>query len=68
MLFVQGYAYVPEGNEEALKKAVYSRGPVAVSLDASHRSFRFYSHGQACSITLLLTCLEIAVRRNLWLA
>lgn len=41
----KGYAFVPEGDEEALKEAVYSRGPVAVSLDASHRSFRFYSHG-----------------------
>ncbi len=43
---MQGYAFVPEGDEEALKEAVYSRGPVAVSLDASHRSFRFYSHGR----------------------
>lgn len=45
-MFLQGYAFVPEGDEEALKEAVYSRGPMAVSLDASHRSFRFYSHGK----------------------
>ena len=64
MLLVQGYAFVPEGDEEALKEAVYSRGPVAVSLDASHRSFRFYSHGRACSTILLLIYLEIAVRRT----
>ncbi len=64
MLLVQGYAFVPEGDEEALKEAVYSRGPVAVSLDASHRSFRFYSHGRACSITLVLTCLDMSVRRT----
>ena len=43
---MQGYAFVPEGDEEALKEAVYSRGPLAVSLDASHRSLRFYSHGE----------------------
>ena len=43
---LQGYAFVPEGDEEGLKEAVYSRGPLAVSLDAGHRSFRFYSHGK----------------------
>ena len=41
----QGYAFVPEGDEAALREAVYSRGPVAVSIDAAHKSFRFYSHG-----------------------
>lgn len=43
---MQGYAIVPDANEEALKEAVYSRGPVAVSIDAAHPSFRFYSHGK----------------------
>lgn len=47
---LQGYAFVPEGDEEALKEAVYSRGPLAVSLDAGHPSFRFYSHGKRHSI------------------
>ncbi|KAL3135552.1 hypothetical protein ABBQ38_006030 [Trebouxia sp. C0009 RCD-2024] len=41
----KGYAFVPQGDDEALKEAVYSRGPLAVSLDAGHPSFRFYSHG-----------------------
>ena len=41
---------MPEGDEEALKEAVYSRGPLAVSLDAGHPSFRFYSHGKHHSI------------------
>jgi len=55
---VQGYAFVPEGDEEALKEAVYSRGPIAVSLDASHRSFRFYSHGRHAHL-LVPTSLQI---------
>ena len=46
---LQGYAFVPEGDEEALMETVFSRGPLAVSLDAGHPSFRFYSHGEFCS-------------------
>ena len=33
------------GDAEALKLALFKNGPVAVSIDASHRSFVFYSHG-----------------------
>lgn len=51
-LHVQGYAIVPEGDEEALKEAVYSKGPVAVSIDAAHPGFRFYSHGKYSLILL----------------
>lgn len=36
---------IPEGNEKAVMEAVYSRGPLAISLDASHDSFRFYASG-----------------------
>lgn len=42
---MQGFVYVPEYNDEALMEAIYSRGPVAVSLDASQPGFRFYSEG-----------------------
>ena len=42
---------MPEGDEEALKEAVSSRGPLAVSLDAGHPSFRFYSHGESIAST-----------------
>ena len=42
----QGYSYVPPGDDEALMEAVYSRGPIAVSLDASQPGFRFYSEGK----------------------
>ncbi|KAK9824976.1 hypothetical protein WJX81_002463 [Elliptochloris bilobata] len=40
-----GYAMIPEGDEKAVMEALYSRGPLAVSLDASHDSFRFYASG-----------------------
>lgn len=43
----QGYAYVPPKDDEALMEAVYSRGTIAVSLDASQPSFRFYASGGA---------------------
>ena len=49
-MLLQGYGFVPEGDEKALMEAVYSRGPMAVSLDAGHPSFRFYSHGEKHNI------------------
>ena len=45
MLAVQGYVMVPKYDDAALMEALYSRGPIAISLDASQPSFRFYSHG-----------------------
>ena len=36
---------LPEGDENALKKAVYQYGPIAVGVDASLRTFEFYSGG-----------------------
>ncbi|XP_075765253.1 digestive cysteine proteinase 2-like [Pelodiscus sinensis] len=42
---VQGYVNVTSGNVTALKAAIYKNGPVAISIDASHRSFSFYSSG-----------------------
>ena len=43
---LQGYAYVPPEDDEALMEAVYSRGTIAISLDASQPSFRFYASGE----------------------
>lgn len=42
---VKSYTNVTSGSADALKLALYKNGPVAVSIDASHKSFVFYSHG-----------------------
>lgn len=33
------------GDADALKVALFKQGPVAVSIDAGHRSFVFYNNG-----------------------
>ena len=42
---IKSYTNVTSGDAEALKLALFKNGPVAVSIDASHRSFVFYSNG-----------------------
>ncbi|XP_050788033.1 digestive cysteine proteinase 2-like [Gopherus flavomarginatus] len=42
---MKGYVNVTSGNITALKAAIYKNGPVAISIDASPRSFSFYSNG-----------------------
>ncbi|KAB5530907.1 hypothetical protein PHYPO_G00134760 [Pangasianodon hypophthalmus] len=42
---VKSYTNVTSGDLEALKAALYKYGPTAVSIDAAHRSFSFYSNG-----------------------
>ena len=48
---------VPSGDESSLKNSVASEGPISVAIDASHRSFQFYSTGvyyePLCSSTRL---------------
>ena len=42
---------VPAHDDEALMEAVYSRGPLAVTIDAAQPGFRFYSGGtRLCSL------------------
>jgi cathepsin L len=40
-----GYVDVDEGDEEALKTAIATQGPVSVAIDAGHRSFQLYKTG-----------------------
>ncbi|XP_067316659.1 digestive cysteine proteinase 2-like [Anolis sagrei] len=42
---VSGFVMVPSENTTALQAALYKHGPVAVNIDASHKSFAFYSSG-----------------------
>ncbi|XP_066530853.1 digestive cysteine proteinase 1-like [Hoplias malabaricus] len=42
---VKSYTNVTSGDVDALKAALFKNGPVAVSIDASQRSFTFYSYG-----------------------
>lgn len=42
----KSFVYIEEGDEDALKVAVATMGPISIAMDASHETFRFYSEGK----------------------
>eukprot|EP01099_Mayorella_cantabrigiensis_P008815 TRINITY_DN866_c0_g1_i6.p1 TRINITY_DN866_c0_g1~~TRINITY_DN866_c0_g1_i6.p1 ORF type:complete len:159 (+),score=38.89 TRINITY_DN866_c0_g1_i6:153-629(+) len=44
-VYVTGYKNVSSGDENGLKEALATVGPVAIAIDAAHLSFRFYAEG-----------------------
>jgi len=45
LITITGYVNVTSGDISDLQDALYSRGPISVSIDASPPSFSFYSSG-----------------------
>lgn len=42
---ITGYVNVTSGDNDALKVALAVHGPISVAIDASHKTFSFYSNG-----------------------
>lgn len=42
---ITGFEWIPEGDEDKLKEAISTIGPISIEMDASHDSFIHYSSG-----------------------
>ncbi len=42
---MQGFKAIRRGDAEGVKEALFTKGPLAVSIDAAQPTFRFYSSG-----------------------
>ena len=59
-----GFTDVTHGDEQALKEAVASIGPISVAIDASHESFQLYESG-TCDMSKILKSLFNNVTFNI---
>ncbi|CAG5129120.1 unnamed protein product [Candidula unifasciata] len=42
---ITNYTTIPQGDLATLKLSIFNKGPISVAIDASHKSFSFYSNG-----------------------
>lgn len=42
---IKGWVNVTSNDQNAMKMAILKHGPISVAIDASHKTFSFYSNG-----------------------
>lgn len=58
-----GFVDIDEGNEDKLKSATATIGPISVAIDASHQSFQFYNAGNFEISEIGMTCARTYTHR-----
>ena len=60
---VKGYHDLARGDENQLKEALATVGPVSVAIDAGRSGFRSYKSGE-CLLLPLMLVVQVSVRTN----